>query len=311
MARRRNDGSEAAVVFLLLLAMALVLSLGAALLYLPLRKYPSNNPGKGLGILGIVIVFVGIGVLVYQASNAGPDSSPLSATSLAGWFPTCLGFAIYIFGLGRAGNYHLHVLAANDEIRSLESDGSVSESKLLEAAQEICRKRSLLASDAQAALSNATRIRSIRMIESGELPTTSPAEGMFLKPGETCHARFLAVEYYEDVSGTRRTAAGGAVYWKVADGITLRPSAYSAQSMPVSELRKTDLGSLVITDRRVIFHGQRHVKETMLDRIEGLSPYENGFQIQTGGKSKREVFSMPILDVHLATTLISRLVIKA
>lgn len=313
MARRRDSSSEAFVVLFALVALAAVLSFGAALLYFPLRKYPHNNPGKGLGVFGIVIIFVGLGVLVYQASSAaGIDSEQSSNVTWAAWIPACVGLVVYLLALAWAGNYQSDVLAATDEIEALVLNKSVSESQLLDAAQQICRKRLLLKSDIHGALSRASRNRSVQMIENGgELPTTSPPEGVFLGPGERCHAGFSRVEYYEDVFGTERSTAGGALYWKVADGITLRPTAYSGRSMPVSELRRMDLGSLVISDRRVIFQGNRYVKEIALDGILGLSPYENGFQIQTSGKSKREVFSMPALDVRLATILISRLVARA
>jgi hypothetical protein len=148
----------------------------------------------------------------------------------------------------------------------------------------------------------------LRTIEGGGiLPVTSPPPGVFLKPQEQCHASFRGAVLFEDVFGSQRSTGGAAVYWKVADGITLRPSAYSSKSMPVAELKKVDSGSLAITSSRVIFQGQRYRLDFPISKIEGLSQYNEGFQIQTSGKAKRQVFSMHPVEVRLATVIISKL----
>lgn len=102
--------------------------------------------------------------------------------------------------------------------------------------------------------------------------------------------------------------AGGAVYWRVADGITLRPSTYSAKSIPVRELKQLDSGLLAVTSQRVIFQGETYRLDFPLSKIEGLSHYADGLQIQTAGKSKRQMFSLSSVDARLATALITKLV---
>ncbi len=318
MAGKRNGGSDAAVVLLALAALAVVVSMGAVVLYLPLRKYSSRNPGRGLGVLGIAIIAVGLGILIYQSSSnraevsetpSAVSSSP-SDISWAGWLPLAGGLAVYTLGLVVGSGYHTRLLAANGEIENLVNCEGLTEDQMRQAALRICESRSLPVSEVQSAIANSSRVLILRSVEnSPTLPTAPPPEGVFLKPGEQCHVAFSSVSFHEDVFGTRRTTAGGAVYWRVADGVTLRPSAYSSQSMPTSELRQVDSGCLLITNSRVIFQGRRYRKDTPLSKIEGLSQYDNGFQIQTSGKSKREVFSMSPTEVRLAMALISRLVV--
>jgi hypothetical protein len=307
MAKRKNDADSAAAAIILVAAIAIIslgISFVAKILYLPFKKQP-NDPGKILGVLGIGAILVGAGLLAYQILPATAEDSLPSRTSWTGWLPLFSGLAIYLFALSLSRDYQMRVLGMRREVQALAADGRLT----AEAAECIGRDRALPTSAWQAALYDARQVQTLAAIEQGRLPTSLPPDGIFLNQGEYCHASFTSVVLYEDVVGTQHSVAGGAVYWRVADGITLRPSTYSAKSMPVAELKQRDSGLLVVTSQRVIFQGETCHLDFLMSKIEGLSHYADGFQIQTAGKSKRQIFSLSSVDVRLVTALITKLVV--
>ena len=311
MARKSQNDLDPTVVLFLLLAVVVIISLGAALLYLPLKKYSNRTPGKIVAVMGIVIVLAGSLTTGYHFLLVNEnDMSRRPEVPWIGWWLLAGGLALYVTGLATASSYRARVSGAKREIAELIANENLSEPQLVETAQKICQNRALPPSEMQEAISYGSQARALKVIENDHvLPMASPPIGVFLKLGEQCHASFATVLLYEDVVGTQRSTAGGAVYVRLGKGITLRPAAYSGKSMPVAELKQVDAGTLVITNSRVIFQGQRYRFDIPMRSIEGLSPYSDGFQIQTVGKSKRQVFSMSPVEVRLASTVICKLVI--
>lgn len=97
-----------------------------------------------------------------------------------------------------------------------------------------------------------------------------------------------------------RNYYGGGV--RVAKGVSL----FAGQSRSKSELQKLDNGSLIITDERLIFIGNKRNANIEYDKLLSLECYDNCITSHKIGKSKSEVFFTPasetikyIVDVFL------------
>lgn len=88
-----------------------------------------------------------------------------------------------------------------------------------------------------------------------------------------------------------RNYYGGSV--RVAKGVSL----FAGQSRSKSELQKLDNGSLIITDERIIFIGNKRNTSIEYDKLLSLECYDNCVTSHKIGKSKSEVFFTPASEV--------------
>ena len=87
-----------------------------------------------------------------------------------------------------------------------------------------------------------------------------------------------------------RNFYGGSV--SVAKGVSL----FAGQSRSKGELQKLDNGSLIITDKRLIFIGNKRNTNTEYDKLLSLECYDNCVTLHKIGKSKSEVFFTPAAE---------------
>ena len=98
----------------------------------------------------------------------------------------------------------------------------------------------------------------------------------------------LNCDLYEERN--HRNFYGGSV--SVAKGVSL----FAGQSRSKGELQKLDNGSLIITDKRLIFIGNKRNTNTEYDKLLSLECYDNCVTLHKIGKSKSEVFFTPAAE---------------
>lgn len=99
----------------------------------------------------------------------------------------------------------------------------------------------------------------------------------------------LNCDFYEE--RYVRNFYGGSV--RVVKGV----SVFAGQSRNKSELQKLDNGSLIITNRRLIFIGSKRNTSIEYEKLLSLECYDNCVTCHKVGKSKSEVFFTPASDI--------------
>ena len=113
----------------------------------------------------------------------------------------------------------------------------------------------------------------LKKIEEGELPVASDEEvrnlGIVLKKGELVHA-YGQVEYWEERLVSRHHGIYGGPSIRVARGVYIRTGTYSGVGRSYPELRHIDTGTLIITNKRVLFTGNFRSFTIPLRKITAL-----------------------------------------
>ncbi len=90
----------------------------------------------------------------------------------------------------------------------------------------------------------------------------------------------------------RQTVGGyGGPTFRVAKGVNFRLGGIAAQSESHEELRNIDRGTLVLTNKRLIFIGSKRTTNIDLNKIIAIEPYKDGIGSQRENKQKTEYFT--------------------
>ncbi len=122
------------------------------------------------------------------------------------------------------------------------------------------------------------------LIENGKLPKlNSPIN---LQKNEVLHFS-TNVKWLENRKITKRINYGGpTARIKIAKGVYYRMGSISAKTISEDVLQEIDRGTIYLTNKRLIFMGNRGNKTIRINKVLGLKPYKNGVDIQKDtGKS--------------------------
>jgi hypothetical protein len=128
------------------------------------------------------------------------------------------------------------------------------------------------------------RFRLYWKLENGPL---EPVEvGINLYKSERCYFT-SPCEWYELKSVTRRYNYSGPTFrLKLAKGLYYRMGSIAVKPIREEELQKIDKGVLFLTDRRVIFMGERQNRTHRLSSILDFDTFSNGIELQrSSGKN--------------------------
>jgi hypothetical protein len=78
--------------------------------------------------------------------------------------------------------------------------------------------------------------------------------------------------------------------FRIAKGVSFRVGAFGAQSESHDELKQVDRGTLTLTNKRLIFTGEKRSSEINLSKIISIEPYSDGIALKTSGRSKVQYF---------------------
>jgi hypothetical protein len=177
---------------------------------------------------------------------------------------------------------------SDDEVKSLED-----RARNLGAALEL---DSLLAS------TELDRFRSFWRMENGiysevEVPIN-------LHRGERCHFSSGAIWYERRTitKSVRYAGIGGSL--RIMKGLHYRSGSYQVQRITQEETRQISSGTVYITSKRIVFHGQPKSGAIRFDSIVSFIPYADGIEIEkTSGRNPIFTFS----DGEYASVLLSAL----
>lgn len=122
------------------------------------------------------------------------------------------------------------------------------------------------------------RMRLLWQIENGNVPTIEPDINLYKK--EKCYFT-VAAEWLEHRKRTRSIRySGPAVSLRIMKGVYWRAGSAKVQRVTEEVLEPVDSGRLYITDRRLIFRGQRKNTTIRHNRILAFTPYQDGVLIE-------------------------------
>jgi len=133
----------------------------------------------------------------------------------------------------------------------------------------------------------------ITAVREGQIPPLNAAAlgSIVPKKGERLVATIPGVTLSEPRS-VRETHGGGAgPSFRVAKGVYIRAGGFASRSEFHEEIRSIDSGTLTLTDRRLVFAGQKRTKNINLGKIVSIKPFKDGIAINREGKQKTEYYS--------------------
>lgn len=77
---------------------------------------------------------------------------------------------------------------------------------------------------------------------------------------------------------------------RIMKGVSYRIGGFKGHRVPIEEQKVLDVGSLVITNKRVIFTGPKKSTVFNISKIIGVEVYDDGIRINREGKQKAEYF---------------------
>ena len=141
-------------------------------------------------------------------------------------------------------------------------------------------------------------------IQNGELPILSTE--INLQKGEICHYR-NHIDWLEHRTVTKRINYGGPrVRFKIVKGLYYSAGSVAVQRVTSDQIQVIDSGTVYLTNKRVIFLGNKKNSNIRLDKILSIVPYSDGVELEKDtGKS-------PILrmtsSADIFAMMISRLI---
>ena len=122
------------------------------------------------------------------------------------------------------------------------------------------------------------RMRLMWRIENGEIPTIQPP--IVMQRGEVCHMA-MPVDWYEPRTRSQTLGYHGVTTSiKILPGVRYRVGSISPIRIQVEEMVHADSGTLYLTNKRLIFDGQKKNTTMRLSSLLGFVPYTNGVSIE-------------------------------
>jgi len=134
---------------------------------------------------------------------------------------------------------------------------------------------------------NLLDVRMLTILAQGILPTIQV--NILLKGGEVCHFAIPA-QLLEELSKTRYVGSSSGVSFRVAKGVTFRTGSFRGTPIRESYQKVTDTGILYVTNKKVIFVGQKKNATYPLNKIVDITKYTDGIRFQKENESKARVF---------------------
>ena len=122
-------------------------------------------------------------------------------------------------------------------------------------------------------------------LENVDLPAIQT--DIVLQKSEKCFIQINNVNWYELRAVRRRSSyTGYSTSIKVAKGFYLKSGSYSPRSYSTDEMQLIDSGNIYLTNKRIIFTGNRKNSNIRIDKILNINPVSDGLEIdKETGKS--------------------------
>lgn len=129
-------------------------------------------------------------------------------------------------------------------------------------------------------------------IEKGTVPIKMEnSPDILLKKGESINLVLNNINFLEPRSVRYTKGGGGGVSVRVAKGVSVRSGSGQSRSESIDEIKLIDTGTLIITNKRIVFSGNIKTINIDLDKLINLTPYSDGIATRRSNKQKTEYFT--------------------
>lgn len=143
----------------------------------------------------------------------------------------------------------------------------------------------------------------IDAIAKGTLPIKMDnSSDILLKKGEIVNLVLKNVNFLEPRAVRYTKGGGSGASIRVAKGVTIKTGGGKSKSESVDEIKKIDIGTLTITNKRIIFSGNIKTISIDLNKLVNLTPYKDGIATRRSNKQKTEYFTKTnetILNINI------------
>jgi len=147
------------------------------------------------------------------------------------------------------------------------------------------------------------------LIESGApLPQGSP-NGLILQKGEICHVSLPAVLVEERVVSRNYQGASRGVSLRLVKGVSFRVGQQRGQMVAQSGIVPISDGYFVITNKRLVFSGDRKSVTTPIVNLVDLHVFADGINYSVTTRQKPVIIRLPVPEeAELCALIITRLI---
>ncbi len=169
------------------------------------------------------------------------------------------------------------------------SDRKVTEDELAQI-NELCQKLQLPEKEISPTLQTLAKLHFLTQLEEGILPEIDA--DIFLKRNEVAHYQTNCELYEERI---KREYVGGhsGVSIRVAKGVYWRVGGFKGYPVEKTVLTKIDQGKLVITNKRIVFSGDRKSFSIPYSKLIDIELFKDAVKINREGKKRKEFFVVP------------------
>ena len=121
--------------------------------------------------------------------------------------------------------------------------------------------------------------------------TTKNPSPVILKKNEHLSMVMNKISLQEPRSVRQTRAAYGGPTIRVAKGVSFRMGGAAARSESHEEIKVIDQGSLILTNKRMVFIGYKRTTNIDLKKIMAITAYSDGIESQRENKQKAEYFT--------------------
>jgi len=192
------------------------------------------------------------------------------------------------FGLSDYAIKHASTGAYQRLYQEITSDRLVTEDELQQV-NELLAKYEIHVDKIRPSLNELGKLRFMTMLEEGVLPEVESS--IFLRKNETAHFQ-TQCELHEE--RTKKEYVGGysGFSFRVAKGVSWRVGGFKGRPVEKQVLTHIDSGLLVVTNKRLVFSGDRKSFSVPYRKLIDLEVFNDAIKLNREGKSRREYFMM-------------------
>lgn len=130
----------------------------------------------------------------------------------------------------------------------------------------------------------------IKNLQRGILPQSGVALPVLLGKTESVLWVYNNVTYYQEKIEREYKHNTGGFSFRVMKGVYYRTGSGRSKPIEHSVMNNEGVGSLIITNKNIIFYAQTKSVKIPFKKIVGVTPYSDGLEVHKDGNAKRMVF---------------------
>lgn len=131
----------------------------------------------------------------------------------------------------------------------------------------------------------------VQKLANGKINLTPVSSPVILKKNETAYISLPNITLSEPRAVRVSKSGGYGTSYRLAKGFTVHSGTGQSRSVSHDEIMAIDIGTFVITNKRVVFVGSKKSVNIDLKKILSMTVYKDGISIQRENKQKIEYFT--------------------